>query len=96
MVRPLLGARREDLREYLQAIGQSWREDSTNRDTRRMRARIREQLLPLLARDFSPAIAGHLKELARFAREEERFWEALMEDRFHALVREEDEGLSIP
>jgi tRNA(Ile)-lysidine synthase len=96
VVRPLLGTRREELREYLRGIGQSWREDSTNRDTRRMRARIREQLLPLLARDFSPAIAGHLQELARFAREEERFWEALVEDRFQALVCEEDDALRIP
>lgn len=96
VVRPLLGTRREQLREYLRAIGQSWREDSTNRDTRRMRARIREQLLPLLARDFSPAIAGHLRELARFAREEERFWEALVEDRFQALVCEENDALRIP
>jgi tRNA(Ile)-lysidine synthase len=96
VVRPLLGTRREELREYLRAIGQSWREDSTNRDTRRLRARIREQLLPLLARDFSPAITGHLKELARFAREEERFWEALVEDRFQALVCEENDALRIP
>ncbi len=59
VVRPLLGTRREELRKYLRAVGQQWREDSTNRDTRRMRARIREQLLPLLERDFSPAIAGH-------------------------------------
>jgi tRNA(Ile)-lysidine synthase len=95
VVRPLLGTRRGELREYLRANGQSWREDSTNRDTRRMRARIREQLLPLMERDFSPAIVGHLKELARFAREEERFWEALVEDRLQALVRQQDEGLSI-
>ena len=90
--------RREQLREYLRAIGQPWREDSTNRDTRRTRARIREQLLPLLARDFSPAVADHLNELARFAREEESFWNALVEDRFQALVRCEEDGeaFSIP
>jgi tRNA(Ile)-lysidine synthase len=96
VVRPLLGTRRKELREYLRAIGQPWREDSTNRDTRRMRARIREQLLPLLERDFSPAVAGHLNELARFAREEERFWEALVEDRFQALVRRQGDTLTIP
>ncbi|MGA6954923.1 MAG: tRNA lysidine(34) synthetase TilS, partial [Candidatus Acidiferrales bacterium] len=95
VVRPLLGTRRAELREYLRSINQPWREDSTNRDTRRMRARIREQLLPLLQRDFSPAIAAHLNELARFAREEEIFWEALVEDRFHALVRAEGATLKI-
>jgi len=98
VVRPLLATRRQDLREYLRTIGQPWREDSTNRDTSRTRARIREQLLPLLARDFSPAVAEHLNELACFAREEETFWEALVEDRFLALVRHEVEtnSLSIP
>ncbi|MFZ0885964.1 MAG: tRNA lysidine(34) synthetase TilS [Candidatus Acidiferrales bacterium] len=98
VVRPLLATRREDLREYLRAIGQPWREDSTNSDISRTRARIREQLLPLLARDFSPAIVEHLDELSRFAREEEIFWEALVEDRFQALVRHEEESdaLTIP
>ena len=87
IVRPLLGERREDLRGYLREIGQDWREDSTNRDVRRVRARIREQLLPLLERDFSPHAAMHLAGLARLAREEEVFWSALVEDRFRALVR---------
>jgi len=88
IVRPLLATRREDLRKYLRAIGQPWREDSTNRDTTRTRARIREQLLPLLTRDFSPAVTDHLNQLSRLAREEEIFWDALVEDRFQALVRE--------
>ena len=82
IVRPLLGTRRESLREYLRANGQTWREDSTNRDVRRTRARIREQLLPVIERDFSAAIVGHLGELARLAREEGNFWDALVEDRF--------------
>ncbi|MGC1836175.1 MAG: tRNA lysidine(34) synthetase TilS [Candidatus Acidiferrales bacterium] len=90
VVRPLLATRREELREYLRAIGQPWREDSTNCDTSRTRARIREQLLPMLARDFSPAVADHLNQLARLAREEEIFWEVLVEDRFQALVRQAD------
>ena len=70
IVRPLLGTRRENLREYLRANGQTWREDSSNRDSRRTRAHIREKLLPLIEEDFSPAIVGHLSQLARLAREE--------------------------
>ncbi len=98
VVRPLLATRREQLREYLGAISQPWREDSTNRDTTRTRARIREQLLPLLARDFSPTVTDHLNELSRLAREEESFWDALVEDRFQSLVRCEEDGkaFSIP
>jgi tRNA(Ile)-lysidine synthase len=95
IVRPLLGARREILREYLRASGQSWREDASNRDVRRTRARIREQLLPVLERDFSGAIVSHLNELARFAREEGNFWDALVEDRFQALCKVEEDGIRV-
>jgi tRNA(Ile)-lysidine synthase len=95
VVRPLLEMRRQDLRDYLRSLDQQWREDSTNSDTRRMRARIRKDLLPLIERDFSPAIVAHLNELARFAREEEEFWTALVEERFQALTRNSDEGVSI-
>ena len=95
IVRPLLGTRREILREYLRANGQSWREDSSNRDVRRTRARIREQLLPLLERDFSGAIVSHLNELARFAREEGNFWDALVEDRFQVLAKVDEDGIRV-
>jgi tRNA(Ile)-lysidine synthase len=95
VLRPLLGVRREELRKYLRTIGQSWREDSTNLDTRRMRARIRSELLPMLQTKYSPTITEHLSELARFAREQEVFWDALVEDRFQALSRREGESVCI-
>src|SRR5271170_5896500 len=95
IVRPLLGTRREILREYLRAHGQAWREDSTNRDVRRTRARIREQLLPVIEHDFSGAIVDHLGELARLAREEGNFWDALVEDRFQALTRKDGDDVRV-
>ncbi len=48
IVRPLLDARRSDVVAYLEELGQSWREDSTNGDTTRLRARVRAELLPWL------------------------------------------------
>ena len=94
-MRPLLGARRESLRDYLRANGQNWREDSTNRDVRRTRAHIREQLLPVIERDFSREIVGHLGELARLAREEGNFWDAFVEDRIRALARKDADGVRV-
>ena len=88
VVRPLLGRRREDLRDYLGELGQNWREDRSNKDQARQRAKIRAQLLPLLEREFSTGIVGHLGELARLAREEQEFWDALIDSRFRGLVRE--------
>ncbi|MGA8768204.1 MAG: tRNA lysidine(34) synthetase TilS [Candidatus Acidiferrales bacterium] len=87
IVRPLLRERREELREYLRGLGQTWREDATNRDLSKQRARIREQLVPVLERDFSPRAVNHLAGLATLAREEEIFWSALVEDCFRALIR---------
>jgi len=95
IVRPLLGERREALRDYLRGLGQTWREDLTNLDVRRMRAKIRRQLVPLLERDFSPNVTSHLAGLAELAREEDAFWTALVEDRYRALVQTRDATLSI-
>jgi len=70
VVRPLLQFRREELRKYLRAKRQPWREDSTNRDTTRTRARMRKKLLPLLEKQFNPAVVEHLAALAERAREQ--------------------------
>jgi len=87
VVRPLLGVRRTELREYLRAKKQKWREDATNQDTTRTRARIRKKLLPLLERQFQPAVVEHLVSLAEFAREDEEFLEQLARERCDALAK---------
>lgn len=68
--RPLLKFRRAELRSYLRARQQNWREDATNRDTKRMRARIRLKLMPLLEKQFQTAVVEHLCQLADLARED--------------------------
>ncbi|HYL47692.1 MAG TPA: tRNA lysidine(34) synthetase TilS [Candidatus Limnocylindrales bacterium] len=90
VVRPLLEVRRTELRSFLTARGETWREDPTNQDVSRMRARIRRQLLPILEQDFSQTIVEHLGNLARFAREEETFWHALTEDLFRKHAKNLD------
>jgi len=95
VVRPLLDVRRQELRDYLASFQQAWREDPTNLDTARLRARIRQHLLPQLQRDFQPAVVAHLNRLAALAREDETFWAALLADRYHALVERTPAGHSI-
>jgi tRNA(Ile)-lysidine synthase len=96
IIRPLLDIGREELREYLLTLNQPWREDATNLDTSRTRARVRHNLLPLLQRDFEPATVTRLVRMAGLAREEEMFWHALEDERFAALTsREPSGGLSL-
>lgn len=75
IVRPLLAFRRHELEAYLSEIGQSWREDTTNSDEKFTRNRVRKLVLPLLEKEFNPAVAENLAELAEIARGEEDYWE---------------------
>ena len=71
VVRPLLEVRRGELREYLERRNQPWREDASNLDTTRLRARLRHQVLPVIERELQPAVVAHLCRLAQMAREDE-------------------------
>jgi tRNA(Ile)-lysidine synthase len=95
VIRPLLSVRRNELRRFLRARKQTWREDATNRDTKRMRARIRKKLLPLLEKQFQPLIVEHLTTLAGLAREDETFLDALAEERLQSHVQSNKEGARI-
>ncbi|MCK4806720.1 MAG: tRNA lysidine(34) synthetase TilS [Candidatus Aegiribacteria sp.] len=46
--RPLLDFTRRELREYLEALGQNWIEDPTNKENSFLRNRIRHRVIPLL------------------------------------------------
>jgi tRNA(Ile)-lysidine synthase len=90
IVRPLVATRREELRAYLRAAGQLWREDESNLDRRRQRARIRAELMPVLEGEFSPRIVEHLCNLARFSQGERSFWAALVEELLEKVAIESD------
>lgn len=47
-IRPMLGAPHEQVLDFLDALDQPWREDETNRDTTRVRARLRHEIIPLI------------------------------------------------
>lgn len=95
VVRPLLEIRRQELRDYLSGRKQPWREDPTNLDTTRLRARIRHHLLPQLERSFQPAVVARLGQLATLAHEDEAFWAVLADDRYRMLVERAPAGHSI-
>lgn len=75
IVRPLLDTKRSEIEAYLNALGQSWREDSTNRHLTFTRNRIRHELLPLLE-GWNPRLREHLAQMAVLAHDEEAWWQA--------------------
>ncbi|MCS7172089.1 MAG: tRNA lysidine(34) synthetase TilS [Armatimonadetes bacterium] len=91
VVRPLLWARREELRAFLSSLGSPWREDPTNADLTRQRNRIRHLVLPLLERE-NPRIREALAHLAEMVRAEEAWWEEQLETLRETLVVRKTEG----
>ena len=61
--RPLLGLRRDFLRDILRVRGMTWREDSTNNDDKYTRNFIRLKLLPIIEAGINSSAVEHL---ARF------------------------------
>jgi tRNA(Ile)-lysidine synthase len=92
IIRPLLDVQREEVRAFLSELQQPWREDASNTDASRTRARIRHQLIPLLARDFAADAVPRLARLAKHAREDEVFWNYIEEECFQSLATRESSG----
>jgi tRNA(Ile)-lysidine synthase len=66
LLRPMLNVSRVDVIEFLNGLGQTWREDATNQDTVFTRNRIRHELLPML-RSYNPGIEQALSLLSEQA-----------------------------
>lgn len=75
IVRPMLECQRGKIEQHLKEIGQEWREDKSNLSSKFQRNRIRHELLPLLEREFNPAIRDALSITAEISRHEQDFWD---------------------
>lgn len=80
LIRPLLGVRRVELLEYLDALGQPFRCDSSNEDLRFTRNRIRHQLFPQLAREFNSGVVEAVLRLGSLAGEVQAVVERIVEE----------------
>jgi tRNA(Ile)-lysidine synthetase-like protein len=64
IIRPLVDISRAEVRAFLEARGQAWREDETNEDTAFARNRLRREVLPLLREAANPKVDEALLRLA--------------------------------
>ena len=79
---------RREVEAYLKTKGQCWREDSSNLDLGHTRNRVRHTLLPLLEREFNPAIRQTLADLANLAQAEDVYWNNELSSLLPRLVHE--------
>ncbi|MDG3006043.1 tRNA lysidine(34) synthetase TilS [Paludisphaera mucosa] len=88
LVRPLLGVSRREIRDELARLGQSFREDPTNGDVARTRARIRHDLIPRLEADYNPQVVAAIVRLGRHAAADRRLLDAVVGSLSASVVRE--------
>jgi tRNA(Ile)-lysidine synthase len=91
IIRPLLGTRRRDVLQFLEEIGQEWREDGSNRDLRFARNRVRHGVLPRLERNLNASVREALAEAAEIARDDEEYWAEEVKRILHSVWTESSE-----
>ncbi len=87
LVRPLLSVSRQQIRKSLGSPGQAFRDDASNADQGRTRARIRHDLLPRLAREYNPRVAEAIVRLGMLASASERAMERHLSELEHDVTR---------
>jgi tRNA(Ile)-lysidine synthase len=75
IVRPLLDVTRAEVLDYLRAIGQPYREDSSNLQEDYTRNRLRRKLLPQLEAEYNPRCGEALLRISEIARQATDFFE---------------------
>ncbi|MFH1034683.1 MAG: tRNA lysidine(34) synthetase TilS [Pseudomonadota bacterium] len=93
--RPLLPARRADLRDYLRGLGQDWRHDPSNQSLAPLRNRLRHQVLPLAAQAVNPRVVEALSRLAGLCAQEEDFWRGWCQEQWRSAGRAEGGSLCL-
>ena len=63
-IRPLLGCRDAELKDYLRKYGEAWREDASNDDVSIERNRIRHEVIPFLEKALDRHLVEHLYALS--------------------------------
>lgn len=92
IIRPLLDVYKSDIRAYCAERALEVREDRTNYESLYARNKIRLDLLPLLARDYNPAIRTALVRLADAAREDRTFLDALAREALQACTKRDEKN----
>lgn len=90
IIRPLIRVYRQEIMAFLAHSRQSFVLDSSNKDTRYLRNRVRHDLLPCLAKEYNPEIKSALNRLSLLLTSED-VW---MEGETRAMIADHLERLN--
>ena len=93
LFRPLLATEKTDTVAYCQELGRTFRDDSGNYLDRFTRNRVRNYLIPLLAKDYNPRVRDSLVRLARISALELDFLEQETEKVWPQVAIETEGGV---
>lgn len=96
IVRPFLGLMRREIEQEVERRSLDFRTDSSNRNVKFLRNRIRLQLLPLIEREYSPEAVRLLAEASARARDDEAFLQDQALEKAVPWRVREDEREKIP
>ncbi len=95
IIRPLIEFRHRELVAFLKARRVRYRIDETNRDTRLTRNRVRRRLIPLLEREYNPAVIEALAHAADILRDEEAFMEQAAASACDSIMQRDDRAVTL-
>lgn len=96
IVRPLLGCSRSSIEAYLRHLNVTFREDTTNRDLKLERNRIRHELIPYLEASFNRRVVETLAREAELAREASEYLAVQSRKAYLELRKPASSGVSLP
>ncbi len=88
IIRPLLFLHKKELQDYLVQHNFTWCEDSSNNDSRFLRNRIRNELLPMIKQRFSPALNNHILHAMDILQCENDYLKEAAQKAYTRLVKE--------
>ena len=86
IVRPLLCVSRQEIEDYLHALGQDYVTDSTNLVDDVVRNKIRLRVLPLL-REINPSVAENIDKTAKYLQEIEKMFNNMIALQKSSLIQ---------
>jgi tRNA(Ile)-lysidine synthase len=86
IIRPLIEIKRAEIMEYIAVKGLAYVVDSSNRDLRYLRNKIRNRLIPELKAEYNPKLLDTLNRLASILDAEEGWIENLIEPIFEKVA----------